>query len=145
MRHRDHACGGSAPVPGLGSRPGRGSARVVPCRPSPPWQGGCTEHGRHDRHAARHGRSASRAAGPLSRRGPGGEVTIHAVRPLGAAARADDSEGFGYGGPLEIECTVGGAARSLVLARTRPVQGFGMISDPVFDPGDVRSLLAGAR
>ena len=37
----------------------------------------------------------------------------------------DDPKGFGYGIPFEIECTVGGAARSLVMSRTRPAQGFG--------------------
>ncbi|HSE94117.1 MAG TPA: phosphotransferase [Methylomirabilota bacterium] len=56
----------------------------------------------------------------------GVEVRVLAVRPLSSKhADADDPKGFGYGVPLEVECTVGGAPRSLVVARTRPAQGFG--------------------
>jgi aminoglycoside phosphotransferase (APT) family kinase protein len=36
-----------------------------------------------------------------------------------------DPKGFGYGVPFEVECVSGGRVRSLVVARTRPVQGFG--------------------
>src|SRR6185295_18988524 len=43
----------------------------------------------------------------------------------GADAEGRDPKGFGYGVPFEVECVVGGAVRSLVVARTRAAQGFG--------------------
>jgi Ser/Thr protein kinase RdoA (MazF antagonist) len=53
-------------------------------------------------------------------------LEILALRPLGAGAgEAADPKGFGYGVPFEVECLVGGQRRSLVVSRTRPVQGFG--------------------
>ncbi len=53
-------------------------------------------------------------------------VEVLAVRPLnGAETATDDPKGFGYGGPLEVDCVVGGDPRAFVVARTRPVQGFG--------------------
>lgn len=56
----------------------------------------------------------------------GAEVHVLGVRPLRPKdADTEDPKGFGYGVPLEVECTVGGAPRSLVVARTRPAQGFG--------------------
>ncbi len=56
----------------------------------------------------------------------GQPVEILALRPLKAAdAGGDDPKGFGYGVPFEVECLVDGAPRLLVVARTRPVQGFG--------------------
>jgi len=36
-----------------------------------------------------------------------------------------DVKGFGYGVPLSVRCRVGGHERELVLARTKPVAGFG--------------------
>jgi hypothetical protein len=50
-----------------------------------------------------------------------------ALRPLKDAhgGAAEDPKGFGYGGPLEVEFVVDGALRHLVIARTRPTQGFG--------------------
>jgi Ser/Thr protein kinase RdoA (MazF antagonist) len=54
------------------------------------------------------------------------EVTIHDLRPLQPKADdAPDPKGFGYGVPFEVECTVGGGRRLLVVSRTRPAQGFG--------------------
>jgi hypothetical protein len=55
----------------------------------------------------------------------GGGVEIRALRSLGGAAGAQDPKGFGYGVPFEVECVVNGAARSYVVSRTRPAQGFG--------------------
>lgn len=52
------------------------------------------------------------------------DVEILAQRPL-KADDAGDPKGFGYGGPFEIECLVGGARRLLVVSHTRPKQGFG--------------------
>ncbi len=54
----------------------------------------------------------------------GAPVTEVSVRPLGGDEGAD-VKGFGYGGPLEVRCRVDGRARELVIARTRPVAGFG--------------------
>jgi len=55
-----------------------------------------------------------------------GSVEVLALRPLGDKdASADDPKGFGYGVPFEVECVSGGRVRSLVVSRTRPVQGFG--------------------
>jgi hypothetical protein len=51
-------------------------------------------------------------------------VDVLDVRPLGGA-EPDDVKGFGYGVPVEIRCRVGDEPRTLVLARTRPVSGFG--------------------
>jgi Ser/Thr protein kinase RdoA (MazF antagonist) len=55
------------------------------------------------------------------------DVEVRGLHPLGSAAAdgVDDPKGFGYGVPFEIECTVGGVARSLVMSRTRPARGFG--------------------
>lgn len=56
----------------------------------------------------------------------GARVEICDLRPLKpGTAEEDDPKGFGYGVPFEIECVVGGVPRSLVVSRTRPVQGFG--------------------
>jgi hypothetical protein len=57
----------------------------------------------------------------------GKPVELLALRPLKDAhgAAAEDPKGFGYGGPLEVECIVDGAHRHLVISRTRPTQGFG--------------------
>ncbi|HEX4993719.1 MAG TPA: phosphotransferase [Methylomirabilota bacterium] len=55
-----------------------------------------------------------------------GPVEVVALRPLGGAdAEGRDPKGFGYGVPFEVECVVNGSSRNLVVARTRPVQGFG--------------------
>lgn len=53
----------------------------------------------------------------------GGDVEVLAVRPLGGDAT--DPKAFGYGTPFEVEVRAGGAIRRLVVARTRPAQGFG--------------------
>lgn len=52
------------------------------------------------------------------------DVEILAQRPLGTTGAADP-KGFGYGGPFEVECRVGGVRRLLVVSRTRPTHGFG--------------------
>jgi len=53
-------------------------------------------------------------------------VEVAALRRLsGTDADGTDPKAFGYGVPVEIECTVGGAPRRLVMARTRVAQGFG--------------------
>jgi hypothetical protein len=55
-----------------------------------------------------------------------GPVEVVGVRRLGAPEDSTrDPKGFGYGVPLEVECRVNGAIRSLVMARTRVAQGFG--------------------
>jgi Ser/Thr protein kinase RdoA (MazF antagonist) len=54
------------------------------------------------------------------------DVEVRGLRPLGSAdGGPDDPKGFGYGVPFEIECSVDGVARSLVMSRTRPARGFG--------------------
>src|SRR5262249_57358678 len=54
------------------------------------------------------------------------DVEVRSLRPLGSADDGlEDPKGFGYGVPFEIECTIGGAARTLVVSRTRPARGFG--------------------
>lgn len=56
----------------------------------------------------------------------GRPVEVLALRPLKAAeADSGDPKGFGYGVPFEVECMIDGAPRLFVVARTRPVQGFG--------------------
>ncbi len=55
----------------------------------------------------------------------GGSVRAVAFRPLGGKEAAADPKGFGYGEPFEVECVAGGVTRCLVVARTRPAQGFG--------------------
>lgn len=57
----------------------------------------------------------------------GRPVELLALRPLKDAheSAAEDPKGFGYGGPLEVECVVDGALHRLVISRTRPTQGFG--------------------
>ena len=53
-------------------------------------------------------------------------VEVRGMRPLGSMGDdADDPKGFGYGIPFEIECSIDGVARSLVVSRTRPARGFG--------------------
>ena len=55
----------------------------------------------------------------------GAGVEVLDLRPLKAAdSESDDPKGFGYGVPFEVECSVGGVLRSLVVSRTRPTQGF---------------------
>jgi len=55
-----------------------------------------------------------------------GPVEILGLRSLGGPdAEGRDPKGFGYGVPFEVECVVNGSGRNLVVARTRPVQGFG--------------------
>jgi Ser/Thr protein kinase RdoA (MazF antagonist) len=54
------------------------------------------------------------------------DIEVRGLRPLSSADHGlDDPKGFGYGIPFEIECTVGGVPRSLVMSRTRPARGFG--------------------
>ena len=56
----------------------------------------------------------------------GRPVEVLALRRLKAGdADGDDPKGFGYGVPFEVECVVDGVARSFVVSRTRPAQGFG--------------------
>ena len=56
----------------------------------------------------------------------GGPVEVLGLRPLGGPdADGKDPKAFGYGVPFEVECVVGGTVRSLVMARTRVVHGFG--------------------
>jgi Ser/Thr protein kinase RdoA (MazF antagonist) len=56
----------------------------------------------------------------------GGPVEIVALHPLGAATGGErDPKGFGYGVPFEVVCRVHDEVRALVVARTRPTQGFG--------------------
>jgi Ser/Thr protein kinase RdoA (MazF antagonist) len=55
----------------------------------------------------------------------GGSVRVAALHPLGGKEAAADPKGFGYGEPFEVECVAGGVTRRLVVARTRPAQGFG--------------------
>ncbi|HYB44079.1 MAG TPA: phosphotransferase, partial [Candidatus Methylomirabilis sp.] len=55
----------------------------------------------------------------------GSPVLMCGRRPLGGDGAADDPKSLGYGAPFEVECVVDGVKRSLVVARTRPVQGFG--------------------
>src|SRR5262245_52529284 len=56
----------------------------------------------------------------------GARVEVLALRPLGSVdGEGDDPKALGYGTPLEVECTVDGSPRQLVLSRTRPTQGFG--------------------
>jgi hypothetical protein len=52
-------------------------------------------------------------------------VQISAVEPIGGGEGSADPKGFGYGQPFQVHCTVDGGPRSFVVARTRPVQGFG--------------------
>ncbi len=56
----------------------------------------------------------------------GAPVEVLDLRPLGAPeGAAADPKGFGYGVPFVVDCRAGGLRRRLVVARTRPVQGFG--------------------
>ncbi len=53
-------------------------------------------------------------------------VDVVSLRALGQrAGESVDPKGFGYGIPFEVECTVDGTRRRLVVARTRVAQGFG--------------------
>ena len=54
----------------------------------------------------------------------GQPVAVFEVKPLGGGG-GNDVKGFGYGVPLSVRCRVGDDTRELVLARTRPVSGFG--------------------
>src|SRR4051794_19983850 len=54
----------------------------------------------------------------------GAPVTEVSVRPL-AGSDGDDVKSFGYGGPLSVRCRIAGKDGELVIARTRPVSGFG--------------------
>ena len=65
------------------------------------------------------------ALAPYLARVLGGRVEVLAVRPLKGADAVTDPKGLGYGVPLEVECTLDGAPRHLVVSRTRPAQGFG--------------------
>lgn len=51
-------------------------------------------------------------------------VEVLSVRPLGGD-EAGDVKGFGYGVPLAVTCLIDGERRELVVARSRPVSGFG--------------------
>lgn len=51
-------------------------------------------------------------------------VDVLDVRPLGVHDEGD-VKGFGYGVPLAVNCRIDGARRELVVARSRPVAGFG--------------------
>jgi Ser/Thr protein kinase RdoA (MazF antagonist) len=56
----------------------------------------------------------------------GRPVEVLGLKPLKASGTAgEDPKGFGYGVPFEVQCLVGGLPRRFVVARTRPVQGFG--------------------
>jgi hypothetical protein len=55
----------------------------------------------------------------------GEAVAVVSLRPLLAAGESADPKGFGYGIPIEVECLIGGASRTFVVARTRPAEGFG--------------------
>jgi hypothetical protein len=54
----------------------------------------------------------------------GQPVEVIGLRSLGGEA-SEDPKGFGYGVPFQVDCRVGGHARSLVVSRTRPASGFG--------------------
>jgi aminoglycoside phosphotransferase (APT) family kinase protein len=54
-----------------------------------------------------------------------GPVSVVAWRPLGGEGAAADPKRFGYGVPFEVEYVAGGVTHSVVVARTRPAQGFG--------------------
>lgn len=54
----------------------------------------------------------------------GARVDDVSVRPLGGG-EGDDVKGFGYGVPLAVRCRANGRVRDVVIARTRPVAGFG--------------------
>jgi hypothetical protein len=55
----------------------------------------------------------------------GRPAAVVSLRPLLGAGESVDPKGFGYGTPIEVECVVGGASRTFVVARTRPAEGFG--------------------
>lgn len=56
----------------------------------------------------------------------GEPVEVLSLRPLRARdAGAEDPKGYGYGIPFVVDCVAAGVRRSFVVARTRPVQGFG--------------------
>lgn len=52
-------------------------------------------------------------------------VEILALQELKPSDGASDPKGFGYGVPFEVQCLLDGMPRSLVVSRTKPVQGFG--------------------
>jgi aminoglycoside phosphotransferase (APT) family kinase protein len=51
-------------------------------------------------------------------------VEVVGLRALGGEA-IEDPKGFGYGVPVQVDCRVAGALRSVVVSRTRPASGFG--------------------
>ncbi|HUG37485.1 MAG TPA: phosphotransferase [Candidatus Limnocylindrales bacterium] len=55
----------------------------------------------------------------------GGPVAVVSARPLVAKGESTDPKGLGYGVPVEVECLRAGVSRTFVVARTRPVEGFG--------------------
>jgi hypothetical protein len=63
---------------------------------------------------------------PYLTRALGAPVEVLGLRPLkSGGGEAEDPKGFGYGTPFEVDCLVAGVRRALVVARTRPVRGFG--------------------
>src|SRR5919198_3910990 len=50
-------------------------------------------------------------------------VQVVGLRSLGGDV-IEDPKGFGYGVPVQVDCRVAGASRSLVVSRTRPASGF---------------------
>jgi len=52
-------------------------------------------------------------------------VVILEVRLLGGTDEPGDVKGFGYGVPLAVRCQIDGETRELVVARSRPMSGFG--------------------
>jgi Ser/Thr protein kinase RdoA (MazF antagonist) len=54
----------------------------------------------------------------------GQPVEVLGIKGLGET-EGSDVKAFGYGVPFAVCCRVGGRARELVIARTKPVQGFG--------------------
>jgi hypothetical protein len=51
-------------------------------------------------------------------------VEVVGLRALGEEG-IEDPKGFGYGVPVQVDCRVAGAPRSVVVSRTRPASGFG--------------------
>jgi len=85
-------------------------------------------------------------------------VSVVGVEPIGGGETSPDPKGFGYGQPFQVHCLVDGGPRSLIVARTRPVQGFGhdypedrawqaLYAHRAYNtfPGHVRSLDVGFR
>lgn len=56
----------------------------------------------------------------------GERVEVLSLRPLKPTdGQGEDPKGYGYGLPFVVDCVAAGVRRSLVVARTRPVKGFG--------------------